>query len=94
MKSLILANIGEALIFANAADDIVKTVQAYVGPILLLIIGIVALNFLFRREIMQFVIFLVIAIVVAILFYAPGIVKSIAQQFTGETGLDSGGATW
>lgn len=72
------------ILLANAADDIVTAVQSYVGPIFLLIVGIVALTFLFRREIMQFVIFLVIAIVVAILFYAPGIVKSIAQQFTGE----------
>ena len=84
-----LALINDFLL-ANVSDDIVKTVQAYVGPIFLLIIGIVALTFLFRREIMQFTIFLIIAILVAILFYAPGIVKSIAQAFTGETGLDQG----
>lgn len=89
-----LLSIGDGLVLANAADDIVKAVQSYVGPIFLLIVGIVALNFLFRREIMQFVIFLIIAIVVAILFYAPGVVKSIAQQFTGETGVGTEGATW
>jgi len=81
------------LLLANASDDIVKTVQAYVGPILLLLIGIVALTFLFKREIMQFVIFIVIAILVSVFFYAPGVVKGIAQQFTGETGLDSGGGS-
>lgn len=87
-----LALINDFLL-ANVSDNIVKTVQAYVGPILLLIIGIVALTFLFRREVMQFVIFLIIAILVSILFYAPGVVKSIAQAFTGETGISQGGST-
>jgi len=77
-------------ILANISDDIVKTVQAYVGPILLLLIGIVALTFLFKREIMQFVIFLIIAILVSVLFYAPGVIKAIAQQFTGQTGISTG----
>lgn len=82
------------LLLANVSDQIVSTVQAYVGPILLLLIGIVALTFLFKREIMQFVIFLIIAILVSILFYAPGVVKSIAQAFTGETGISAGNTTW
>jgi hypothetical protein len=82
------------LLLANAAEQIVQTVQAYVGPIFLLVIGIVALTFLFRREVMQFVIFLIIAILVAILFYAPGVIKAIAQAFTGETGLDQGSTGW
>ena len=82
------------LLLANVSDDIVKTVQAYVGPIFLLLIGIVALTFLFKREIMQFVIFIIIAILVAIFFYAPGVVKSIAQAFTGETGISQDGGGW
>jgi len=84
------------LLLANVSDDIVKTVQDYVGPILLLLIGIVALTFLFRREIMQFVIFIIIAILVSIFFYAPGVIKAIAQQFTGETGIsqDGSGGGW
>lgn len=75
------------LLLANVSDTIVQTVQAYVGPILLLLIGIVALTFLFKREVMQFVIFLIIAILVAVLFYSPGIVKAIADAFTNSTGL-------
>jgi hypothetical protein len=82
------------LLLANAAEQIVRTVQAYVGPVFLLLIGIVALTFLFRREVMQFVIFLIIAILIAILFYAPGVVKAIAEAFTGETGLDNGSSGW
>lgn len=82
------------LLLANVSDQIVSTVQAYVGPILLLLIGFVALTFLFKREIMQFVIFIIIAILVSILFYAPGVIKAIAQAFTGETGVDTGTTNW
>lgn len=82
------------LIIANASEKIAGAVQAYVGPILLLIIGIVAITFLFRRQITQFVIFLVIAIAVAIFFYAPGVIVAIAKAFTGETGIDSGSTSW
>ncbi len=81
------------LIAANASEKLVGALQAYIGPILLLLIGIVAITFLFRREVMQFVLFIIIAVVVAILFYAPGVVKAIAEAFTGETGLKTGGGT-
>lgn len=85
-----LALVNEFLL-ANVSEQIVRTVQAYVGPIFLLIVGIVAITFLFQRQIMQFTIFLVIAILIAILFYTPGIVKTIAEAFTGETGISTGG---
>lgn len=85
-----LALINE-LLLANVSENIVRTVQAYVGPIFLLIIGIVAITFLFQRQIMQFTIFVIIAILVSILFYAPGVIKAIAQAFTGETGIATGG---
>lgn len=73
----------------NASEKIAGAVQAYVGPILLLIIGIVAITFLFRRQITQFVIFLVIAIMVAIFFYAPGFIVSIAKDLTNETEIST-----
>lgn len=82
------------IIIANAAEKIAGTVQAYVGPILLLIIGIIAITFLFRRQVTQFLTFAIIAIVVAIFFYAPGVIVGIARAFTGETGLDQGTTGW
>lgn len=80
-----------ALVVANAADDIVLTLRAFIGPILLLVIGAVALTFLLRRQISQFLIFLVLAILVAIMFYAPDFVTSIASNFVGESGT---GTAW
>lgn len=79
-------------IIANAADDIVNALKAYIGPVLLLIIGAVAITFLFRRQISQFLIFIAIAILVAILFYAPDVIVSIGQNFVEETG--QGGGNW
>jgi len=79
-------------IVANAAEDLVNALKAYVGPILLLIIGAVSITFLFRRQISQFLIFIVIAILVAILFYAPDFITSIAQNFVEESG--QGGGNW
>lgn len=81
-------------LLANAAEDIVHAVQVYVGPILLLVISVMALKFLFKTQMMQFGIFVLVAILVAILFYAPGVIKTIAQAFAGETGLEGTGGNW
>lgn len=77
-------------VVANAADDLVATLRDFIGPILLLIIGAVALTFLLRRQISQFLIFLVLAILIAILFYAPDFVTSIASNFVDESGTGTG----
>lgn len=79
------------IIFANAADDLVNALKAYIGPILLLVIGAVSITFLFRRQISQFLIFLVIAIIVAILFYAPDFITAIGNNFVQESGT---GSSW
>jgi Na+/H+ antiporter NhaC len=79
------------IILANAADDLANTLKAYIGPILLLIIGAVSITFLFKRQISQFLIFLVIAIFVAIFFYAPDFITAIAQNFQTESGQGGGG---
>ncbi|MBC9705329.1 MAG: hypothetical protein H9W81_10220 [Enterococcus sp.] len=54
----------------------------------MLVIGIVAITFLFRREMTQFMIFIVIAVVVAILFYAPDVIANLGKNINDETGLD------
>lgn len=84
-----LAQIND-LIVANVATNLVDTLKAYIGPILLLIIGAISLTFLFKRQVSQFLTFLAIAIVVAIIFYAPDVITNIAQGFV----TDSGSGTW
>lgn len=62
------------------------------GPLFLVIISIVALFFLFTREITRFVQFIVLAIVIAVIFYFPDSIVSIAGGvanalgFKGNTG--------
>jgi Na+/H+ antiporter NhaC len=73
------------IILANAATDLVDTLRAYIGPILLLIIGAVAITFLLKRQVSQFLIFIGIAIFVAILFYAPSFITAISSNFVEES---------
>lgn len=83
----LLLNIN-SLILAASGDSLATGIRNFVGPILMLVIGIVAITFLFRREMTQFLIFIVIAVVVAILFYAPDVIANLGRNINDETGLD------
>lgn len=78
-------------VVAAGTESLATGIRNFIGPILLLIISIVAITFLFKREMTQFVIFVVIAIVVALLFYAPTVVKNLAQSANTATGQ---GGSW
>jgi hypothetical protein len=56
----------------------VSYLQGLFGPLFLGIVGIVAIFFLFTREITRFVQFIVLAIAIAVVFYTPSIVETIA----------------
>lgn len=75
----------QSFIMAASGADIADGIRNFVGPILMLVMGIVSITFLFRREMTQFIIFLVIAIVVAIIFYAPSIIENIGKDVSKET---------
>lgn len=78
-------------IVGATANSLADGIRNFIGPILLLVMGIVSITFLFRREMTQFLIFLVIAIVVAIVFYAPDVIKNIAKGVEKSTGT---GGKW
>lgn len=59
--------------------QLASAIRNFVGPILLVVIGIIAIPFLVRREMTQFIMFVVIAVAVFLLFYAPGIIESLAK---------------
>lgn len=80
-----LALINEIVLAGAGVEGFVDTVKAYIGPILLLVIGVMSLTFLVRRQISQFLVFILIAIVVSVIFYAPDILTNIAETFAGET---------
>ncbi|MFI0425114.1 hypothetical protein [Spongiactinospora sp. 9N601] len=62
------------------------------GPLLLVIVSIVALFFLFTREITRFIQFLLLAVVIAIIFYFPDVIVVIATGIARALGINTGGA--
>jgi hypothetical protein len=66
---------------------LVSYLQGLFGPLFLGIIGIVALFFLFTREITRFVQFLVLAVAIAVIFYTPDIVEDLAKGIATALGV-------
>lgn len=73
-------------VLAAGTDQLANSIRAFVGPILLVVIGIIAIPFLVRREMTQFIMFVVIAIAVFALFYAPDIIKNLAEGVATPAG--------
>ena len=65
----------------------VSYLQGLFGPLFLGIVGIVALFFLFTREIIRFVQFVVLAVAIAVIFYTPSIVQTLAQGIAKALGV-------
>jgi hypothetical protein len=68
-------------------QGLVTYLQSLFGPLFLGIVGIVALFFLFTREITRFVQFIVLAVLIAVVFYTPGIVQSLATGIASALGV-------
>jgi hypothetical protein len=63
---------------ALSTQGLVTYLQGLFGPLFLGTVGIVAIFFLFSREITPFVQFMVLAVAIAVVFYTPGIVQTLA----------------
>jgi hypothetical protein len=70
-----------------STTGLVNYLQGLFGPLFLGIVGIVALFFLFTREIIRFVQFLVLAVAIAVIFYTPSIVQTLAQGIANALGV-------
>jgi hypothetical protein len=70
-----------------STSGLVSYLQGLFGPLFLGIVGIVALFFLFTREIIRFVQFLVLAVAIAVIFYTPSIVQTLAQGIASALGV-------
>jgi hypothetical protein len=70
-----------------STTGLVNYLQGLFGPLFLGIVGIVALFFLFTREILRFVQFLVLAVAIAVIFYTPSIVQTLAQGIANALGV-------
>lgn len=72
---------------ALSTAGLVTYLQGLFGPLFLGIIGIVAIFFLFTREIIRFVQFLVLAVAIAVIFYTPTIVQTLATGIANALGV-------
>ncbi len=72
---------------AISTQGLVSYLQSLFGPLFLGIVGIVALFFLFTREITRFVQFMVLAVAIAVVFYTPGIVQELATGIANALGV-------
>ncbi len=72
---------------ALSTQGLVTYLQGLFGPLFLGIVGIVAIFFLFTREITRFVQFLVLAVAIAVVFYTPGIVQVLATGIANALGV-------
>ena len=72
---------------ALSTTGLVTYLQGLFGPLFLGIVGIVAIFFLFTREIIRFVQFLVLAVAIAVIFYTPSIVQALATGITNALGV-------
>ena len=70
-----------------STQGLVNYMQALLAPLFLGLISIMAVFFLFRREMIKFVEFIALAILVAILFYTPGIVQLLASALSTSLGV-------
>jgi hypothetical protein len=72
---------------AISTQNLVTYLQSLFGPLFLGIVGIVALFFLFTREITRFVQFIVLAVLIAVVFYTPAIVQDLATGIANALGV-------
>jgi hypothetical protein len=72
---------------ALSTSNLVTYLQSLFGPLFLGIVGIVAIFFLFTREIIRFVQFLVLAVAIGVVFYTPSIVHSLATGIANALGV-------
>lgn len=68
-------------------DHLADWLRQIFGPLFLVIVSIVALFFLFTREITRFVQFIVLAIGIGIIFYVPNIIEITAKAIAKALGV-------
>jgi hypothetical protein len=68
-------------------EGLADFLRGFFGPLFLVTVSVVALFFLFTREITRFVQFLAIAIIIGVIFYVPNIIEVIAKGIAAALGV-------
>ncbi|MEE2051768.1 hypothetical protein [Nocardiopsis tropica] len=83
---------GAVLYLADSAPDtggLADFLRGFFGPLFLVIVSIVAIFFLFTREITRFAQFIILAVFIGIVFYVPGIIEVIAVALARAMGVST-----
>jgi hypothetical protein len=68
-------------------DNLATWLRDIFGPLFLVIVSIVAIFFLFTREITRFVQFIILAIGIGVIFYVPNIIETTAKAIAKALGV-------
>ncbi|MEV5554934.1 hypothetical protein AB0L44_14900 [Nonomuraea wenchangensis] len=68
-------------------EGLADFLRSFFGPLFLVAVSVVALFFLFTKEVTRFVQFLVIAIIVGVIFYVPNIIEALARAIASALGV-------
>ncbi|WP_395103757.1 hypothetical protein [Actinomadura sp. SCN-SB] len=68
--------------------NLARWIRDIFGPIFLVIVSIVAIFFLFTREITRFVQFVLLAIAIGVVFYVPNIIEVVAVAIANALGVE------
>lgn len=69
-------------------DQLADWLRQIFGPLFLVIVSIVAIFFLFTREITRFVQFIALAIGIGVIFYVPNIIETTAKAIAKALGVE------
>ncbi|WP_093170542.1 hypothetical protein [Sinosporangium album] len=68
-------------------EGLADFLRRFFAPLFLVIVSVVALFFLFTREITRFVQFIILAIAIGVIFYVPDIIEMMARAIAGALGI-------
>nr|WP_239118826.1 hypothetical protein [Planotetraspora thailandica] len=68
-------------------EGLADFLRTFFAPLFLAIVSVVALFFLFTREITRFVQFILLAIAIGVIFYVPNIIEVAAKAIAGALGI-------
>jgi sugar phosphate permease len=65
-------------LLSNGVNTITDNIRDFVSPIYLLVVSIVAIIFLLKRQTSALIQFMVIAIIVGVLLFTPDVIRTIS----------------
>lgn len=73
-----------SFVVAGFGENIAALIHDIIGPIFLAVMGIIAITFAVRRQLTQFLAFLLIGVGIAAIIYAPDFIKNLGEGVGGE----------